>query len=318
MKKRVKSIECANCHYHFDQVNNFCPNCGQENHTHKLPVHHFLYEFVESLTHFDTKVFRTFKDMVAKPGLVIKNYNSNKRARYVPPARIYVFMSFIFFFLLSLLTNSDIKENTKKIDEQLKSNVFNGKYKTGGISFISTTKLDSITFSELSKLDPLTNKRIDSFIVAKGGKTDWFNTRVIHTMVKLYKGEIHTIDIYQKFIKYISYSLLIFMPFFALILKLFYRKKAYYYSEFLVFSIYFHTFIFLLLSLFTLFTRYIYDSKNILLVVFLLLLVYLGFSLKRVFQQGIGKTILKTTLISILYFVTLGFLVVLMLLSSIL
>ncbi len=316
MKKRVKSIECANCHYHFNEVNNFCPNCGQENHTHKLPVHHFLYEFVESLTHFDTKVFRTFKDMVAKPGLVIKNYNSNKRARYVPPARIYVFMSFIFFFLLSLTNNSKVKENTQKIDESIKKiEVQNNK---GSISFFSKTSFDSTALTELSSLDPLTNKSIDSLIVAKGKKTDWFNTRILHTMIKLQKGEIHTIDIYQKFIKYLSYSLLIFMPFFALILMIFYRKKEYYYSEFLVFSIYFHTFTFLLLTIFSLFTKYIYNFQYIPLLVFLLLIVYLGFSLKRVFMQSFGKTILKTVLISILYFITLGLLVVLLLLTSIL
>ena len=108
-KKRIKTASCPNCHTVFaDEQSNFCAHCGQENHTHKLPVKHFLMELVESFTHFDTKFVATFKDLILKPGLVIQNFNDNKRTRYVPPIRIYAFMSFAFFLFFNFAVGSEI------------------------------------------------------------------------------------------------------------------------------------------------------------------------------------------------------------------
>jgi predicted amidophosphoribosyltransferase len=83
-KKRRKSITCANCQYQFDGIDNYCPNCGQENHSHRAPFKHIIIELIESLTHFDTKFFSTVKALFLKPGLLTKDYIEDKRARYVP------------------------------------------------------------------------------------------------------------------------------------------------------------------------------------------------------------------------------------------
>jgi hypothetical protein len=305
MKQRQKSASCSNCNQSFDVVSNFCPNCGQENHTHKLPIKHFLFEFIESLTHFDAKVFLTLKEMVAQPGLVTKNYNSNMRARYVPPARIYIFMSFIFFFLISVLYNKTIKEDTKKLEVQMQSQLAKNKMAFGQIGLFHKTRIDSVIFRSLITLKPITNTGIDSLFKSKNIETDWINTRIVHTFIKITKGEASISDIYFKFIKYISYSILILMPFFALILKLFYRKLNLFYSEFLVFSIYFHTFIFAVLVIFILFNKFIYSNDSIITGVLLSIFIYLGISLRKVFQQPIGRTIVKTILMSLIYSISL-------------
>jgi Protein of unknown function (DUF3667) len=139
-KKRIKSTSCPNCHEVYADVNhNFCPFCGQENHTHKLPVKHFVMETLESITHFDTKFLTTLKDLVLKPGLAIKNYNSNKRARYVPPIRMYVFTTFVFLLIVSLLFNHSIEENNKTFSKYISTS------KGTGIGIFTQTKLDSLT-----------------------------------------------------------------------------------------------------------------------------------------------------------------------------
>jgi hypothetical protein len=61
-KKRIKSASFPNYNEVFVDVNyNFYPYCGQENHTHKLPVKYFIMETLESLTHFDTKFLNKLK-----------------------------------------------------------------------------------------------------------------------------------------------------------------------------------------------------------------------------------------------------------------
>jgi hypothetical protein len=318
MRKRKKAIECANCHHSFTEINNYCPNCGQENHTHKLPVGHFAMELLESLTHFDTKIYTTFKEMVTKPGLVAKNYNNNKRARYVPPIRIYVFMSFVFFFLIAILYNSTVHENTVKLQEAFKKDFAPASGKGSFINIGDKTKIDSTIFYKLIAEEHITNDKIDSILLLNKSKTNWINTRILHTFIKLYKGETSVDEIYNKLVKYISYALLIFMPFFALVLKIFYRKKQQYYSEFLVFSLYFHTFIFAAFALLLIFTKYIYSSSFLYLGFAIGAVVYLGFSLKRVFEDSILKTSLKTSLIAFIYFISMTFLIMMMLVGSLL
>jgi hypothetical protein len=314
MKKRVKSITCANCHFSFKEVDNFCPSCGQENHTHKLPVRHFLLEFLESLTHFDTKVFRTFRDMIVTPGLVTKNYNNNKRAQYVPPARIYVFMSFIFFFLISVLYNDNIKKTTEQIEQDFKK-TFGAD--TGTISFGGNAiTFDSVTTTELITLEPLTNKSIDAKLKEKNVESNWFLTRLLHTLIKVKKGETDFDQIYLKFIKYLTYSLLVFMPFFALVLRIFYRKKEYYYSEFLVFSIYFHTFIFAALGVLLIINKYLGYSEALAVIFSIGMFIYLAANLHRVFAQSYLKTFVKSVIIYFIYVFSLSLVLMFLLLGS--
>jgi hypothetical protein len=296
-KKRIKSTACPNCHTVFaDEHANYCAHCGQENHTHKLPVKHFLMELVESFTHFDTKVIATFKDLILKPGLVIQNFNDNKRTRYVPPIRIYAFTSFAFFLIVSFMADKKIETVSQQISETKKIN---------GLT-VNKIKLDEKTHRELVESSNLTNPLIDSILHSKNIETNWRDTRILHRYIKIQKGEINLADSYKQFIKYSSYMIFALMPVFAFLLMFFYRKRHYYYSELLVFSIYFHTFIFGIFSILIIFhglTDIVFD--DIINLLFLGMMIYLGLSLKRVFEDSIPKTILKTVLLSVIYSVLL-------------
>lgn len=309
-KKRIKSTECPNCHTIFaDDHSNYCANCGQENHTHKLPVKHFAIELVESLTHFDTKVLASLKDLVLYPGLVIQKFNDNKRVRYVPPIRLYAFMSFIFFLIWTTLTTKEVE-----VESNLIKNTTNKGHK-GSINIFHKTTVDSSTMQVLVRLPTLTNAAIDSVLYKKNIQTDWINTRFLNSIVRLEKGELTLLDLYSRFIKYSSYAIFILMPIFALLLMLFYRKRNYFYSEFLVFSIYYHTLIFgvfILLIILKLLMKI-----NIIPFLLLSVLCYLGLALRRVFMDSILMTILKTVLLSITYLSLLILSSVILLLSSI-
>jgi len=311
-KKRIKSTSCPNCHEVFVDANyNFCPYCGQENHTHKLPVKHFLMETLESLTHFDTKLLTTVKDLVLQPGLVTKNYNSNKRARYVPPIKMYVFTTFIFLLIVAFLFNHTIEEN----NETFRKNIMHAK--TNGINLYTKTEIDSLTLVNLRSTKNLNNSKIDSILKANNKKTDWLNTRIVNSFIKLQTGDLKISELYKKFIKYASYSFFIFMPFFALILKQFYFRKNYYYSEFLVFSIFYHIFIFGLMGVLLLIDGlFNINFGSLVISFFTLIFVYLGISLKTVFDGNWPKTILKTSILSFVYVFCLFFLSIFLILGS--
>ena len=315
-KKRIKSASCPNCHTVFaDEQSNYCAHCGQENHTHKLPVKHFAMELLESFTHFDTKILATFKDLILQPGLVIKNFNDNKRTRYVPPIRIYAFMSFAFFLFFSFTVGKEVESISVAVK------ITPNKAPASSVNVFGTnTKMDSLTSRELTERSYLTNELIDSTLRSKNIPTNWLNTRIIHTTIKLNKGELAVTDLYEKFMKYISYSVFILMPIFGFLLMLFYRKQNYYYSEFLVFSIYFHTLLFgafgFLILLFG-FLPIDHKLAYIVLILFIGMSVYLGLALKRVFADSTPKTVLKTVLLSAVYAVLLFISIVILILGSV-
>jgi hypothetical protein len=315
-KNRVKSASCPNCHKVFaDEQFNFCPYCGQENHTHKLPVKHFVMELVESFTHFDTKVIATFKDLILQPGLVIKNFNDNKRTRYVPPIRIYAFMSFAFFLFFNFMVSGEVEGISVKVKTTP------NKAPASSVNIFGTnTKMDTLTSREFADRPYLTNELIDSTFRSKNIPTNWLNTRIIHTTVKLNKGELAVTDLFEKFIKYITYSIFILMPIFALLLMLFYRKRDYYYSEFLVFSIYFHTLLFGAFGFLMLVIGFLpldYKLKYVGVILFFGMTVYLGLALKRVFADSTPKTVFKTVLLSAVYAVLLFTTIVILILGSV-
>ncbi|WP_266367852.1 DUF3667 domain-containing protein [Tellurirhabdus rosea] len=104
---------CPNCNTALNPEDNFCPTCGQENHDLKLPLSHLLYEFVESITHFDNKLWNTLKAVFTRPGRMTSEFLEGKRARYVPPARLYVFVSVIFFFLITKFADYRLEKSTE-------------------------------------------------------------------------------------------------------------------------------------------------------------------------------------------------------------
>ncbi|MEA5429580.1 DUF3667 domain-containing protein [Arcicella lustrica] len=109
-KKRRKVEICHNCHTILKPEDNFCPNCGQENHDLKVPVSHLIFEVVEGFTHLDTKLYNTLRAIFLYPGKITKDFLEGRRGRYVPPIRLYFLASFLFFLLLGFMIDTAIEK----------------------------------------------------------------------------------------------------------------------------------------------------------------------------------------------------------------
>jgi len=84
----------------------FCSSCGQQHVPSSRPIKIYLNEAFESLFNFDNRIFKTIKELFLQPGLVTINYIKGKRGRYVPPFKIYLSISLIYFFVLSVVETS--------------------------------------------------------------------------------------------------------------------------------------------------------------------------------------------------------------------
>ena len=99
---KFKSSRCSNCNTHLSIAHEYCPQCGQKNHALNIPLKHLIEEAAESIFHFDTKFVQTLKSICFKPGFLTSEFIKGRRVRYVAPVRFYIFISFIFFLIISL------------------------------------------------------------------------------------------------------------------------------------------------------------------------------------------------------------------------
>ena len=112
MKHRRKIGICPNCNTILNADSNYCPSCGQENHDLKVPVGHLLYETIESITHFDTKLVTSLKAIFTSPGKLTLDFLLGKRTRHVHPVRFYIFISFVFFLLININADKNFENPT--------------------------------------------------------------------------------------------------------------------------------------------------------------------------------------------------------------
>ena len=75
--------KCANCN---EPLNGeYCAACGQHVVDIDVPLRKFLAESIHESFALDSKLFRTLKPLLFKPGFLTQEYLAGRRARYVPP-----------------------------------------------------------------------------------------------------------------------------------------------------------------------------------------------------------------------------------------
>ncbi|MFQ6610684.1 MAG: DUF3667 domain-containing protein [Fidelibacterota bacterium] len=93
-----KSSNCLNCGYQLNHEN-YCPECGQKNSTKHLSLRQIISDFSGDYLTFDSKIFRSLKPLIFKPGFLTREYTEGRRNTYILPFRLYIFVTFIFFLI---------------------------------------------------------------------------------------------------------------------------------------------------------------------------------------------------------------------------
>jgi uncharacterized protein DUF3667 len=93
----AQTLTCANCGAAL--AGEYCSACGQRHEPHVHTISHFAAEAFESLTHADSRVWKTLGYLLARPGLLTREFLDGRRARYLPPFRLYIVISLVFFLV---------------------------------------------------------------------------------------------------------------------------------------------------------------------------------------------------------------------------
>jgi len=96
----VEPKACTNCGHALVDV--YCARCGEKQpHHHDLTVGHFAHELFHELAHVDSKVFRTLRDLVVRPGELTAAYFEGRKQRYIAPLRLFLTLFAIQFLAYS-------------------------------------------------------------------------------------------------------------------------------------------------------------------------------------------------------------------------
>ncbi len=318
---------CLNCGARVEE--RFCTRCGQENVEIKESFGHLIGHFFSDLTHYDSKFFVTIKDLLFKPGFLTNEYLAGRRANYLHPVRMYVFVSFL-YFLVSLSFNDNEHRSEEAIAQIAAQDTrrqiadsLNSLLPAGNANAAENKMKDSLIRQMRAKVGPdsLPDKNITILFDLK------YNDLVAFDSVQqklpeqrrekglkpwLYRHWQNTIDMYgrkganmlvrNRTAHVIPKMMFILLPLFALLLEIFYNRKKYFYSDHVIFSLHFHTAVFLIFLFFAiislLFPTLARDARN---VEILLAAIYLALALKRTYGQSTIRTIVKTIALTILY-----------------
>ncbi|MGL2967356.1 DUF3667 domain-containing protein [Flavobacterium sp. XGLA_31] len=256
---------CLNCRHVVQE--RFCPHCGQENTDTRKTFHHLFIHFFEDLTHYENAFWKTIKNLYLKPASLTKEYLSGKRLSYLAPVRLYIFISFVTFFLITTVPNKEEGFINEKETVVMPVKDKNGILKD---SLIANKKrrLDDLmkVQEQQQKQKHLTNAETNEGLLNFGYKNvraldsiqkygsanekldDWEYRLIKKTLIV--KAKYSRRELMEKFVEQLLHdfpkALFIYMPLFAFMLWLFHGKKRWYYFDHGIFTL--HYFSFLLLS----------------------------------------------------------------------
>jgi hypothetical protein len=328
MKKLHKQPACLNCNRPLSSTDNFCPCCGQENTKHTISFGAFIHDFFSNYLSFDSRIGRSTVPFLIKPGFLTRRFNEGKRTSFVHPLRLYLIVTFVFFFLLSLFIN--------KVVEERKISLYDGKTLTMGddpspeekrkiqaaldsaqkelnerdtslvqlpdTGAIKSSQKAGIDFMSLMRNQVLTDDQVlDSLNMNKKSEMDRL---IVHQGRKVFQKDM---DVFLPYlIKNLSVMMFLLLPVFAFFLYVLFSRKEKYYISHVIHALHLHSFSFLILAL-LLFLAFFSQSASLAFIAFLIVTLYAFLSIKKVYQQSWWMTLLKFNILGFCYFMTLLF-----------
>lgn len=225
---------CLNCH--FVVPGRFCANCGQENTEQEKSFFSLFTHFIEDLVHYDSSFRKTVSALLFRPGHVTVEYLSGRRKKYVAPVKLYIFINFVAFFLLTFTVSHDTQKIVSTPESRSQADSLWNERTRGSKLFTSVRELDSA-----QALKPQAEKmtRVEYWFAKRTARVIEQNTPA-EFMEKLMNALLASIP----------KALFFYMPIFALALWVFQSKKRWFYFDHGIFTLHYFSFILLTFSVF--------------------------------------------------------------------
>ncbi|HVT23719.1 MAG TPA: DUF3667 domain-containing protein [Rhizomicrobium sp.] len=318
------SGKCKNCHAPL--MGPYCAICGQEQDTHRRSLKGLTQDFVKDVVNLDSRILRTARALLFQPGELACAWREGRTRPYVPPVRLYLFVSLIFFLILSF-ANIGIMQIAVQVKGEAK---FTSYVKSPYVLKINpNSKIDAKTIAEArkfgvdlqpGKLEPGAAPIITGdvrFFAPIGSVQSQLPAQTLELISKArqrvaqkltntpFAGSDRVLQGVEHIAKdpaaingplttWVPRMLFLLVPLFAAVLMAFYfrARKHYYYVDHLVFALNYFSAAFVIL-LITAGLVQVLPGPLVALLTLLGLGAYLLFAMKRFYGQGWLRTTIK-------------------------
>lgn len=319
---------CSNCETLL--TGQYCTECGQRAGSRMISLWELIREASEFLTTIDSRLWRTLGLLLFRPGRLTRDYLLGRRARYIPPLRLFIAFSLLFFFLLAIGTRLGLQDGTLVADGD-------GVNIQIGVDEPESADETEPTTNETSLPEPAPDTMEEPVGVAAGDATlagteteteedpcehlefqlgtdtEWLRAWLTEERLKATCRKVvvdHGASYAQALLENIPLMMFFFLPVMALVMKLSYPLSGRYYVEHLLFLVHFHAFFYFILTL-NLLAEWSFEGTTlpdwpapILATATLIYVpVYLFKSMRLVYGQSRMATLGKYALLGISYFV---------------
>lgn len=296
---------CKNCSATLS--NQYCSVCGQRAQVRIVSLWEFVRDVIDELFFVESRVWKTLGPLLFRPGLLTIDYLAGRRARYVPPVRLYIVLSVIFFVVISLTDTVQIDTGSDTAIEDI------------GESLPARPDADASDIPSdddgLARVIDLGDDEMTCTIDYPWADSVPFgaeiHAKLLTTCEKIVADRGAAFK--NALAEDIPLMMILFLPLLALSMKILYLFSRRYYVEHLLFFVHYHAFGFLLLTLLTLSDELaesfpILERINTLLhwsgLVYLF--IYLFQAMRRVYGQGRLMTGIKYFVLANCYVVFLA------------
>jgi Protein of unknown function (DUF3667) len=235
---------------------------------------HFASEAMEDLTHADSRLWSTVAALLFKPGFLTCEFLAGRRVKYLPPLRLYLVLSLLFFVVTALNRGNEVTVLVIP-QEGVHAVPLDAERRQRGDQACNELDADGA-------LGRLLGRGCHKAVQDDG-----------HALSETYKHNIPR-------------AIFLSLPVLALALQPLYRRKRRYYVEHLLFLLHDHAFIFLWFTVYSAVCLLIPASavRESLFFVFALYVPYYYFrAMRRVYGDGPWLTLGKFTALSLAYLI---------------
>ena len=235
---------CPNCGR--ERPEPFCPQCGQNDRHYARALGSVAGEFVRETFEVDSRLSRTLKLLILRPGRLTTEFFRNRRARYMSPVRLYIFASFVFFLVLSLSGTLDSPEITVRASGDQELVERRGPTDERGVALIAELpeeyrrKVQAIL--DRPDGDPVKEELLDFVAMETPAEMNPIERFFLFAGIDLFHDPS---VIGERVISNLPIAMFFLLPFYGLILAAFYIRKGRFFVEHLVFAIHVQTFVFM-------------------------------------------------------------------------
>lgn len=270
------TYRCPNCAT--SVAGKFCPECGQPRDIHVRSVGEVWHDVTHTVTHVDSRAWQTLRLLVLRPGELTCEFFRGRLARYLPPFRLYLVLSVLYFAASAGLSSLDGEPPTPSVSVQPSAS-------PAGPARCHL----SLQLPGMGDISPRLNQACER-VLADGGR--------------------HFKDVFRATAPKLMFALVPLVAAFALLL---YWRPRRLYAEHLVFFLHGQALLFLVqtvLDLANSLGQRLPIAQPALAVVRVALAIYLCWyyyrAMRRFYGQGATRTLVKYGLLACTYLVLLG------------